>query len=308
MPTASDTIISEATSWPGVEAGPGPRGGELSIRLGRRELGHLHGDRAAHFGFPKGLWHVLREQGRIVPHPVFPDRPGPAAREIRSDEDVRDVIALLRLNYERLQRPPRGVRPSEPQVLPFDPAVHIRAFVLERDAGHLLIYSVDGLRDEPAVRHYLTHWHEALFTRGHAGVPLFVHEADAPRVRSRARVRATFSRSHMLGDDFWALPMPGHTPGSTAYLWDGGRERVLFTGDTVYLRDGEWDVAVLEDSDRAAYADSLRMLRELDFDVLVPWAATAGQPWFARTDRDDARRRLGALIARVEADVDGGRR
>jgi hypothetical protein len=33
---------------------------------------------------------------------VFPDKQGPAARRIADDEDVREVIALMRLNYERL--------------------------------------------------------------------------------------------------------------------------------------------------------------------------------------------------------------
>jgi hypothetical protein len=70
--------------------------------VGRREIGHLHGDRAAHFGFPKELWHALYEQGRIDYHPVFPGRPGFAARAIETDEDVEDVIAILRLNYERV--------------------------------------------------------------------------------------------------------------------------------------------------------------------------------------------------------------
>jgi hypothetical protein len=37
-----------------------------------------------------------------VPHPVFPDAQGPAARRIESEADVRDVIELLRLNYDRL--------------------------------------------------------------------------------------------------------------------------------------------------------------------------------------------------------------
>lgn len=98
--TASKQIVEEVTSWPGVEVGPGTRG-ELSIRLGRRELGHLHGDHAAHFVFPKQVGADLRSQGRIVPHPVSPDSVGPAARRIETDGDVRDVIALLRLNYDR---------------------------------------------------------------------------------------------------------------------------------------------------------------------------------------------------------------
>lgn len=101
--TASQRITEEVTSWPGVEAGPGGRG-EFAFRVGRREIGHLHGDHSAHFNFPKPIWSELREQDRIEPHPVFPESQGPAARRITSDEDVADVIVLMRLNYDRLVR------------------------------------------------------------------------------------------------------------------------------------------------------------------------------------------------------------
>jgi hypothetical protein len=100
MTNASQAITDEVTSWPGVEAGPGRRG-EFAFRVGRREIGHLHGDRAAHFFFPKELYAELRGQGRIVEHPVFPGKAGPAARAIRDEADIRDVIALMRLNYDR---------------------------------------------------------------------------------------------------------------------------------------------------------------------------------------------------------------
>jgi len=98
--TASEQITEEVTSWPGVEAGPGRRG-EFAFKLGKREIGHLHGDHAAHFSFPKDVWTELRDEGRIVDHPVFPGRVGPAARRIDSEDDVRDVIAMMRLNYDR---------------------------------------------------------------------------------------------------------------------------------------------------------------------------------------------------------------
>jgi hypothetical protein len=102
-PTASQRITAEVTSWPGVQAGPGRRG-EFAFTVGRRRLGHLHGDHAAHFSFPKAVWAQLIAEGRITDHPVFPGRIGPAARRIESDADVEDVIALLRLNYERATR------------------------------------------------------------------------------------------------------------------------------------------------------------------------------------------------------------
>lgn len=98
---AGERITREVTSWPGVTAGPGRRG-EFAFRVGRREIGHLHGDRAAHFSFPKTVWAELIEQHRVEPHPVFPNAQGPAARRITNDEDVADVIRLMRLNYDRL--------------------------------------------------------------------------------------------------------------------------------------------------------------------------------------------------------------
>ena len=99
--TASEQITNEVLSWPGVEAGHGPRG-EYAFTVGRRQLGHLHGDHAAHFSFPKQVWAELFAEGRIVHHPVFPGKEGPAARRISDQDDVRDVIALLRVNYDRV--------------------------------------------------------------------------------------------------------------------------------------------------------------------------------------------------------------
>ena len=63
--TASQQITDEVTSWPGVSAGPGRRG-EFAFRVGHREIGHLHGDHAAHFFFPKDVWAELFEQGQVT--------------------------------------------------------------------------------------------------------------------------------------------------------------------------------------------------------------------------------------------------
>jgi Family of unknown function (DUF5519) len=97
----SRQIIDVVTSWPGVTTALGGLG-ELSFRVGRREIGHLHGDAAAHFGFPRHVWITLRREGRIEPHPVFIDLVGPAARRIQAPSDIQAVIDLFRLNYERL--------------------------------------------------------------------------------------------------------------------------------------------------------------------------------------------------------------
>jgi hypothetical protein len=98
--SASRVITDEVTSWPGVTAGPGRRG-EFAFKIGPRQLGHLHGDHAAHLSFPKDVWQRLYDEGRIDYHPVFPGKPGHASRRIETDDDVRDVIAMLRMNYDR---------------------------------------------------------------------------------------------------------------------------------------------------------------------------------------------------------------
>lgn len=101
MKTASETITEVVTSWPGVEAGHGRRG-EWSFRVNGHEVGHLHGDHAAHFSFGKEVGTSLRDQGRVVDHPVFPGKSAMAARRIDDDADTRDVIDLMRLNYDRI--------------------------------------------------------------------------------------------------------------------------------------------------------------------------------------------------------------
>jgi Metallo-beta-lactamase superfamily len=207
--------------------------------------------------------------------------------------------------------PIAGLYASPPEALPFARSLQIRAFLLRRDAGNVLIYSAPGVGPDtfadlgPIARAYLNHGHEASFGRDLPGVPLFVHEADRDAVASHREVRASFSQRHMLDDDLEVIPIPGHTPGATAYLWDSGQHRMLFTGDTILLRDGAWVAAVLDSSDRDRYLESLELIRELDYDVLVPWAATAGDAYYAMTTNADTRRRVDAIIQRVHRGGDG---
>jgi hypothetical protein len=98
---ASEAITVVVSSWPGVRVDR-EEIGETAFFVGPRQLGHLHGDGAAHFSFPKAQWLELRAAGRIEPHPVFPDKTGPAARRIENRADVDDVIDLFRLTYDRV--------------------------------------------------------------------------------------------------------------------------------------------------------------------------------------------------------------
>jgi hypothetical protein len=94
-------IEHEVGSWDGVTTREHRFGG-IEFRLGRRELGHLHGRRWADLPFQPGIRDMLVETGRAQPHHVLPHT-GWVSRHIRSDEDVDEAIELFRLSYERAQ-------------------------------------------------------------------------------------------------------------------------------------------------------------------------------------------------------------
>lgn len=92
-------IAATVTAWPGVTAQAHSFGG-VEFRLGRRELGHVHGDWLADIPFPKRVRDDLLKAGRVRPHHVLPES-GWASRSIGTQDDADDVVALLRLNYDR---------------------------------------------------------------------------------------------------------------------------------------------------------------------------------------------------------------
>jgi hypothetical protein len=99
--TTGEHIAETVQSWPGVESAPHRFGG-VEFRLGRRELGHLHGDRIADLPFPRRIRDELIADGRARPHHVLPDS-GWITVSIRSGEQAADAIELFRMAYERAQ-------------------------------------------------------------------------------------------------------------------------------------------------------------------------------------------------------------
>jgi hypothetical protein len=198
----------------------------------------------------------------------------------------------------------RGLIASPPAGLSFTKALQIHAFRLQRAEGDLILYAAGGWSGTgaPAERQFLGHWHEAAEGGPATGAAVWVHEADAEEVRSRFAVSATFDAPFKLGDDFEVWPMPGHTPGSTAFVWITGEDRVLFTADSIYPReDGVWRAAVLDTSDRAAMADSVERLAALQFTVLAPWVMPAAAAPFVRVTPEEGRERMLEAAARIRA-------
>lgn len=56
---------------------------------------------------------------------------------------------------------------------------------------------------------------------------------------------------------------------------------------------------MLGESDRAAYLDSLALMRDLAFDAVAPWVAFEDAPPLELVARDEARERIDAVIARI---------
>jgi hypothetical protein len=97
--SAAARIEREVASWPGVSVEPHRFGGK-EFRVGRRELGHLHGSRLADLPFPVRVREELVRAGKAQPHHILPGS-GWVSRSIVGDADVAAVVALFRLNYER---------------------------------------------------------------------------------------------------------------------------------------------------------------------------------------------------------------
>jgi hypothetical protein len=103
-------IEHEVASWEGVTVDEHRFGG-VEFRLGKRELGHVHGDRLVDLPFKRTVRDMLVETGRAQPHHVLPDS-GWVSKRMETDADVDEVIELFRLSYERalVARAVRGAR------------------------------------------------------------------------------------------------------------------------------------------------------------------------------------------------------
>ncbi len=95
---ANEAVIREISSWEGVSVHEHRFGG-VELRLGRRELGHLHGT-IADLPFPRRVRDELVSAGRARPHHVLPDS-GWVTAPMRTASEVASVIELFRQNYER---------------------------------------------------------------------------------------------------------------------------------------------------------------------------------------------------------------
>ncbi len=94
-----DDIRREVLSWPGVTEQPHRFGG-VEFNLGKREIGHLHGDALADLPFPVRVREELVAAGKALPHHVLPDT-GWVSLPLRGAESLVGALELFRLSYDR---------------------------------------------------------------------------------------------------------------------------------------------------------------------------------------------------------------
>jgi len=95
---AEERIKQAVLDWQGVTAHPHRFGG-TEFRLGRRELGHIHGDHMVDIPFPKRVRDEVVAAGRAEPHHILP-RSGWVSFYLRGSGDVTQAIELLWQSFE----------------------------------------------------------------------------------------------------------------------------------------------------------------------------------------------------------------
>ena len=165
-------------------------------------------------------------------------------------------------------------------------------FLLQRPDGNVFVYSSNRIAeyfthiDElgGVARVLLNHQDEATrfvtVLADHYNAPVHAHalEVEACTANGVASIES-FDEDRTFGEDLEAFHLPGHTPGTTAYLWTNRADdrRYLFTGDTFTNFTVDNFPAVLGfhryDGNVEAARASLRRLRDIESDVLVPGLA-----------------------------------
>jgi glyoxylase-like metal-dependent hydrolase (beta-lactamase superfamily II) len=180
------------------------------------------------------------------------------------------------------------------------------AFFAVRPGGNLLVDSprfaaplVRALERRGGLSHVLlTHRDDVAdadrFAR-HFGAQVWIHEDDAagaPFATGRVRGAAPAA----IRPDVVAIPVPGHTRGSVAFLLDS---RFLFSGDSLYWSRRRQDLGAFRDAcwySWEAQADSLEQLADHPFEWVL-----AGHGDRHHAPAPEMERRLRALVARMRA-------
>ena len=167
-----------------------------------------------------------------------------------------------------------------------------------RAAGPLLrrISEFGGVR-----RMWLTHRDDvadhAKFAK-RFGCERAIHRIEAVGGLAGVELQLDIDEPAQLDDELWAIPVPGHTRGSVAYLYGG---RYLFTGDHLW-----WSprVGALHASKRVCWYNWDEQIRSMErlLDLAFDWVLPGHGRRYQADSSDTMRGELSALIERMRAE------
>lgn len=184
-------------------------------------------------------------------------------------------------------------------------AAGAHSFLIQREGGNFMVDAprwtravADALRDRGGMAGILlTHRDDigdAKLYADHFSAPVWIHRAD--------KDRAPFA-DHLIegkepvkvADDILAIPVPGHTRGSVAWLYD---QRCLFTGDSLAWSFDDADLMAWRDFCWFSWSEQTKSLKRLlnyRFETVL-----AGHGGSVTLAADEMHRRLEALVRRME--------
>lgn len=108
-----ETIVTAVSAWDGISTHPHRFGG-TEFRLGKVEIGHIHGNRMADLPFTRLIREALVTDGEADVHHLLSES-GWVSFYLRRDDDVNRAIKLFRMSY--LQKRVRRAKGDDKQAL-----------------------------------------------------------------------------------------------------------------------------------------------------------------------------------------------
>ena len=190
----------------------------------------------------------------------------------------------------------------------------VSAYLLVKPEGNLLIYSSKKIEKYfPFIEEkgglqatFITHVHEASpycnILADHYSVPFYSPEAEYEDISKSCNVDKTYTGDLHYNKTFRVISTPGHTPGSSCFLWTAPDEkRILFTGDNLYPTSHErWDGFALSKDDIPEIINSLKKIQKLDVDVVVPAGHSVENLFYKEVDKEEWKDMCWGAISRFE--------
>ena len=114
-PSLTEAVRRELLARPGVTEAAHRFDGGAVFLLGRRELGHLHGEHVADIPLPPPIRDALLAEGLLAPEHVDAESSW-VSRRADGPGDVAQIVELFRISYEHVASLPEEPEPEpEPQ-------------------------------------------------------------------------------------------------------------------------------------------------------------------------------------------------